>query len=100
MGDRTDEGPLEAVDLLEQLRAQGLFTQLGPFQGECHVIGEGVQQVLVMTAQTRTPDVEEPDGTSRGGECHGLSLLVVRRDRASQGGGDSGFGRDPPQFRF
>jgi hypothetical protein len=77
MGDRTDEGPLQAIDLLEQLGPQCLFTKLRPLEGKCHVIGEGVQEVLVVPAEARPPDVEESDGAPRGGECHGLCLLMA-----------------------
>ena len=61
------------------------------------MIGEGVQEILVVPAEVRAPDVEEPDGAAHGGECHGLGLLVAApRVPSPQAGGDPGLGRDPP----
>ena len=48
MGHRPHQGALQPVDLLEQLGAQRLLPELGPLEGQCHVIGEGVQQLLVV----------------------------------------------------
>ena len=77
-----DQGVAQPVDLLQQLRAQGLLPQLGPLQGQGGVVGEGAEQGPVRLGGRRSPHGQDAHRPAGGGQGHGAHLAGSARARS------------------